>query len=72
MGGYGFGVMGLGMVLITVFWVSLIVLVVWAVSRLFQQNRRNDRDSAIEVLRRRYAAGEISEAEYQQAVKTLG
>lgn len=72
--GYGFGVMGLGMVLMTLVWVGLIALAVWALVRLFPGNgdHRNDHDAATELLRRRYAAGEISEAEYQQALQALG
>lgn len=70
--GYGFGFMGLGMILVTLFWIALIVLAVWAVTRMFQQSRLSEHDTAIELLRRRYAAGEISGAEYEQALKALG
>jgi putative membrane protein len=70
--GYGFGFMGLGMILVTLVWIALIAVVIWAVSRLFQRHQLNDHDTAVEVLRRRYATGEISAAEYEQALKTLG
>jgi putative membrane protein len=70
--GYGFGVMGIGMVLMALFWIALIALTVWALVRLVPRDRRSDHDAAVEIVRRRYAAGEITDAEYQQALKALG
>lgn len=72
--GYGFGVMGVGMVLMTLVWVGLIALMVWALVRLFPGHgaSRNDHDATAEILGQRYAAGEISEAEYEQALQALG
>lgn len=70
--GYGFGLMGLGMVVMMLFWVALLALAVWALVRLFPRDHRSDHDTAVEVVRRRYAAGEITEAEYQQAMAALG
>ena len=48
-------------------WLAVLVLLVWAVSSLFA---RRDAD-ALEILKRRYAAGEISSAEYETARKAL-
>lgn len=71
--GLGFGGAGLiGMLLMALFWVGLILLVIWAIARFFPRERRTDRDVARAVVGRRYAAGEISEAEYYQAMRTLG
>jgi putative membrane protein len=70
--GFGFGVMGLGAVLMVLFWVGLIALIVWAATRLFPRQRRDEREVAQETLRRRYAAGEISAAEYEQARRAIG
>jgi uncharacterized membrane protein len=70
--GYGFGIMGLGMVALTLVWIGLIALGVWAFLRLIPRDHRSERDVAREVLQRRFAAGEISDAEYQQAIKLLG
>lgn len=72
MPGFGFGFMGLSMVLVTLFWIALIILAVWAMTRLFPRDRRSDHNAAVDLLRRRYAAGEISAAEYEQALRTLG
>ncbi len=73
MGYYGgFGWMGLLMWLaMFLFWGGLIVFAVWAVRSFFPRDGGSDTDIARDVLRRRYAAGELTEAEYTQAMKTL-
>ena len=72
MSGFGFGFMGLWMVLGTLLVVALIVIAIWAITRMFQRDGFSEHDAAVELLRRRFAAGEITAAEYEQALKTLG
>ena len=68
---YGFGAMSfLGPLMMLLFWGGLIVLVVWAV-RGFSGRPRTGADSALDILKRRLAAGEISADEYEQARKVL-
>jgi putative membrane protein len=71
MGGFGGWTMMFFMVL---FWVAIIGLAVWFLSALFPRssghdgsrpNRATD-DSALEILRQRYARGELTRAEYDQ------
>ena len=65
---YGFGVWWfLGMSMMVLFWVAIILLVVWVVRSLFPRQERSEHDQALETLRKRYAKGEISAAEYEQA-----
>ena len=64
-GGYGL-LGGLGMGVGMVLWVVLIALIVWAVVALFNRPGRAG-ESPLEVLKRRYARGELSEAEFAQA-----
>ena len=75
MGYGGFGPMvgfgWLGMVLGLLFWVALIALLVWGLSALFAQRNRAGEETPLQILQRRYARGEISEAEYQQATRAL-
>ncbi len=72
MGLFGFGGAGLfGMLLMGLFWIGLFLVLLWAVSRFFPRERRRDAEVARELVSRRYAAGEISDAEYQQALRTL-
>lgn len=73
--GLGFGFEGvlwmLGGILLVV---GLVVLVVWAVSRATThggETKAPERPEALDILRARFARGEISEAEYKQAVDVL-
>jgi putative membrane protein len=74
--GLGFGLGGvlwmLGGVLLVV---GLVVLLVWAVSRATAQDHGvkapTDGTDALDILRARFARGEISEAEYTQAANVL-
>lgn len=62
---------GFAMALMALVWVGLALLLIWGVRRLFPHERRSDEEVAREVLGRRYAAGEITEAEYLRALNTL-
>ena len=53
--------------MMVLFWVTIILLVVWVVRSLFPRDRRSGHDQALEILQQRYAKGEISAAEYEQA-----
>lgn len=78
MGGFdGMGIYGgFGMVIGLLFWIGVLVLVVWAVTNLFPAGRSESRapdapDTALDILKRRYAAGEINQAEFEQARRSL-
>ncbi len=65
-----------GMFLMGAFWVAfllaLVLVVAWIAGRLFPVERRAEADVVRATLQRRYATGEISEAEYLQALHILG
>jgi putative membrane protein len=66
----GFGMIG-GML---IFWIILIILAVFLVRGLFQNNQRNLADqplSARQILEQRYARGEINREQYQLMLKDL-
>ncbi len=69
-GGYGL-LGGLGMGFGMILWVVLVVLVVWAVASLFSGQRSQPKEEPLEILKRRYARGELSEAEFEQARERL-
>jgi putative membrane protein len=71
-GGLGFGMGLFGGIMMLLFWAAIILLVVLVVRSVFPSQRQSEPESAVEILKRRYAAGEISQAEYEQALKTLG
>jgi len=65
-GGYGlFG--GLGMVI----WIVIVALAIWALVALFNNRATRPEQSPLEILKRRYARGEISQAEFEQARRNL-
>ncbi len=70
----GFGMYGagwlIGMGMMIFFWVAIILLVIWAVRTLFPRHVHSAQNP-LEILQRRYAAGEISAAEYDQARSRL-
>jgi len=70
--GFGLGMGFFGPLPMLLFWLAVILLVVLAVRALFPSRDRDERETAVDVLKQRYAAGEIDRAEYEQARKALG
>ena len=70
-GGGGFWMLG-GLLLM----IGLVIVVVWAVMTLTRDGRAPTHDSSRptpnEILRERFARGEITEQEFEQAKKALG
>jgi len=56
--GYGF--------IVLIFWILLIAAVIWVILKLVNKN-----DSSIEILKRRYAKGEINKKEFDKLKKDL-
>jgi putative membrane protein len=54
--------------------VGFVVLIVWAVGAVSRggTSREPERPTALDILRERYARGEITQQEFEQAKKTLG
>jgi uncharacterized membrane protein len=50
---------------------AVVALAVLSVQGLFPSLSSNERDSALEILNRRLAAGELSQAEYEQARRSI-
>lgn len=76
MGGYGFGMGLFGTIIMVVFWVAVIVGIVLLVRWLAASTRGEGRgagpeDSALEILKRRYARGEINREEFEEKKKDL-
>jgi putative membrane protein len=67
-GGGGWWAMGIGMVV----WLVVVVLAVWLVVRLAgQRSGGGSAESAEELLRRRFASGEIDAEEYDRRLAVL-
>jgi len=85
--GYGSGYMhnagyaGFGGIISLIFWIIIIVLIVWAVKSLARGGSFHDgpmmhhgipkEDSALAILRERYAKGEINKEEFESRKKDL-
>ena len=78
--GFGFG--GAGMILMVFFWVFVVVFAIWLLSRLFPattnspgaqmgQGHGAASSSALDILKQRYARGEISKMEYDDIRRGL-
>lgn len=72
----GWGVFGwLWMLIPLLFWGGLLALIVWAIARVFpgqSDERREPRgESAEEILRARFARGEIEAEEYERSLDRL-
>ena len=74
-----FGIVGwIGLLVMILFAVILVILVIWAITSLLSPSRRTPpqshtphEDSAMRILRERYARGEIDTDQYEQARRTL-
>jgi putative membrane protein len=73
MDGYGMmaGMGWLGILTMALFWLGTIALVVWGLTNLFPVRRPRAEPDALEILRQRFARGEISTAEFEQARAAL-
>ena len=77
--GYGWGMGMGGWIAMAIFWIALLVLIVWVVTRAFnpgtnQHESSEDHgrhESADQVLDRRFAAGEIDEPAYHRMREVL-
>ena len=67
MGGFGW----LGMLTMLLFWIGVIALVIWGLNTLFSARQASVEPDALEILKRRYARGEISREEFVQAREAL-
>ena len=74
MGGYGLGMGLLGWLLMGLFWLVLMAVVIWAVVRLLPARGSSSGpvpESALDILDRRYARGEIDTETYQMQRRAL-
>ncbi len=75
--GWGYGMGWFGMILMALFWVAVIVGIILLIRWIFVSTGTRGRgttsaDSALEILKRRYARGEINKEEFDQKKKDLG
>jgi putative membrane protein len=75
MTGYGMGFGGFGFIFIALFWIVVIAGGIWLLSNLFPKNSTSPSgnaisdssdgsESAVDILKQRYARGELTKEEY--------
>ncbi len=71
------GMFGGGMWFGWIFWIIILVIIIWAVVQFTNRNQQNNRlnsnseETPLEILKKRYAKGEISKEEYEEIKKNL-
>ena len=63
--------MGLGGLLMVLFWGGIIALIIWGVTKLTGRGDSGQKRSPMDVVKERYAKGEISKEEFEQFRKDL-
>jgi putative membrane protein len=74
--GWGYGAGWFGSVLMITFWIALIVGIIFLIRWLVVSTRgraggARSEDSALEILKRRYARGEIDKEEFEEKKRDL-
>jgi putative membrane protein len=74
--GWGYGMGWVGMILMAAFWIAVIVGIVFLIRWLVISTAAGGRtakieDSALEILKRRYARGEVNKEEFEEKKKDL-
>ena len=74
--GWGYGMGWFGMIIMAAFWIAVIVgivfLIRWLVlSARAEGHKAHPEDSALEILKKRYARGEIGKEEFEEKKKDL-
>ncbi|MDO9097620.1 MAG: SHOCT domain-containing protein [Candidatus Methanoperedens sp.] len=71
MDGYSYGVMGYGMLIFGfIFWLLILIGLVLLIKYLWEGGAKKE-ESALELLKKRYARGEISKEEFEERKKDL-
>ena len=69
MTGFGMGFGWFGFLMMAVFWIAIIAAAIWFFSNLFPQNKQStngsESETAVAILKKRYARGEISKEEFE-------
>lgn len=62
---------GPGWLMVLIFWFLVVCGIIFLIKTLFGRRAGNERDSAEQILRRRFAEGEIDKDEFEQRMQVL-
>lgn len=68
----GYGGMCGGGIMMIVFWILVIILIVWIVREFSGKNKGENNRTSFEVLKERYAKGELTKEQFEVMKKDLG
>lgn len=68
---FGLGWMLMGGVFMILFWVAVILLIVWLYKQIKVPQAIAQTESALDLLKKRYAKGEITKEEFERMKKDL-
>ncbi len=76
MGGFGHGMGGFGFIMMIAFWILIVVGIVFAIRWLAASTNAAKstlagRETPLDILKKRYARGEIDKAEFEEKQKIL-
>ena len=69
-GNYGWG-MGFGWLFMAIFWILIILGLVYLIKLIAGGEKRATGETALDILKKRYANGEISKEEFEEKKKDL-
>ncbi len=69
-GDYGWG-MGFGWLFMIIFWILIILGIVYLVKLIIRGEKRINGETALDILKKRYAKGEINKEEFEEKKKEI-
>jgi len=70
-GGFGMGWMFFGWIFFILFWAAVILLIIWLYRQITGVRGVVESESAMDILKKRYARGEIDKTEFESMKKDL-